>query len=112
MKNYYPNYNSRKFLKYKGNHSLIMKFLGIDKRTRRNLVVGASLLVVVIFTGALLAIISLVQFGGNLIDEALGNLDINVERTIPHTDARNNEWNSDGHQQIQKDEIRGTDIRN
>lgn len=112
MKSYYPNYNSRKFLKYKGNHSLIMKFLGIDKRTRRNLVIGASLLVVVIFTGALLAIISLVQFGGNLIDEALGNLDISVERTIPHRDANNKDWNSDDLSQIQKDEIKGSDIRN
>jgi hypothetical protein len=113
MKSYYPNYNSRRFFRYKGSHTLIRKFLGIDRRTRRNLVIGASLFIVVIFTGALLAIISLVQFGGNLIDEALGNMNINVEKNLLHTDDRPvKKWNELETEQIKKDEIRGTDIRN
>jgi predicted PurR-regulated permease PerM len=76
MKNNVPYKSSLSFL--------YQKFKSIDKRARRNLVIGASLVVIVVFTGFLLALISLIQFGGNLIDEALGEL--KVEKTLLHLD--------------------------
>lgn len=98
-RNYYTNrpFKTRKLLRYATGFSLLRKFLGIDKRMRRNLLIGASLFIVVIFTGALLAIISLVQFGGNLIDEALGDLknETRVERSY-----------------LQPSDIKGSDLRN
>ena len=98
-RNYYTNrpYKSRKLLRYASGFSILRKFLSIDRRMRRNLLIGASLFVVVIFTGALLAIISLVQFGGNLIDEALGDLqsETRLERSY-----------------LQPSDIKGSDLRN
>lgn len=67
MKNY-----SNKHLTYKSSASyLYQKFLNIDKRMRLNIVIGVSMFTIVVVTGVVLAIISLVQFGGSLIDDAL-----------------------------------------
>ena len=72
-KYYYDPFKQKKKLNYKSSSSyLYQKFLSIDKRMRRNIVIGVSLFTIVIVTGFVLAMISLVQFGGSLIDEALG----------------------------------------
>lgn len=80
------NYNSRdqnsdKDIEYKSSASfLYQRFLSIDKRMRLNIVIGASMVTIVLVTGVVLAMISLVQFGGNLIDDALGGN--NVEKSV------------------------------
>ena len=69
MKNY-----SNKHLNYKSSASyLYHKFLNIDKRMRLNIVIAVSMVTIVVVTGFVLAMISLIQFGGSLIDEALAD---------------------------------------
>lgn len=70
-------------IEYKSSASyMYQKFLGIDKRMRLNIVIGVSMLTIVVVTGFVLAMISLVQFGGNLIDDAFG--ESNVENGFLH----------------------------
>ncbi|MEA9355169.1 hypothetical protein SHI21_03110 [Bacteriovorax sp. PP10] len=87
-------------IKYKSSASfLYQKFLSIDKRMRLNIVIGVSLVTIVVVTGVVLAMISLIQFGGSLIDDALGEgkqevlksfqnekIQKNVEKIILHVD--------------------------
>ena len=87
MKKYYQNsqYRSKPNLKYKSSASfLYQKFLGIDKRMRRNIVIGVSLVTIVLVTGVVLAMISLVQFGGNLLDDAFGEGKEEILKVIPN----------------------------
>ena len=89
MKKYYSNRyrHSDKDIEYKSSASyLYQKFLGIDKRMRLNIVIGVSMLTIVVVTGFVLAMISLVQFGGSLIDDAFG--ENNVEKGLPHVDLK------------------------
>jgi hypothetical protein len=73
-------------IKYKSSASfLYQKFLSIDKRMRKNIVIGASMITIVLVTGFFLAMIGLVQFGGSLIDDAFGE-GKNVEKIILHAD--------------------------
>jgi hypothetical protein len=102
MKNSYENSQDRSKanIEYKSSASfLYQKFLSIDKRIRRNLVIGVSMITIVLGTGIVLALISLVQFGGILIDHAfaegkketlksISNKDIqkDVEKNLLHID--------------------------
>ena len=88
MKNYSNDRyrHSDKDIEYKSSASyLYQKFLGIDKRMRLNIVIGVSMLTVVVVTGFVLAMISLVQFGGSLIEDAFGDdrEGNNVEKVSP-----------------------------
>lgn len=87
MKKYYNNRyrQSGENIEYKSSASyLYQKFLGIDKRMRLNIVIGISMLTIVVVTGFVLAMISLVQFGGSLIDDAFA--ENNVEKSLLHVD--------------------------
>ncbi len=78
-------HQSNKDIEYKSSASyLYQRFLSIDKRMRLNIVIGVSMLTIVVVTGFVLAMISLVQFGGNLIDDAFGEdrEGNNVEKTL------------------------------
>jgi len=91
MKKYYNNRyrKSDKDIEYKSSASyLYQKFLGIDKRMRLNIVIGVSMLTIVVVTGFVLAMISLVQFGGSLIDDAFA--ENNVEKGLLHVDKKAN----------------------
>lgn len=48
---------------------LYQRFLSIDPRMRKKLIVGAGLVLVVGFTGVFLILASLVRFGGELLAE-------------------------------------------
>lgn len=81
---------------YKSSASfLYQKFLSIDKRMRLNIVICVSLFTIVLVTGVVLAMISLVQFGGSLIEDAFGDekeevfrSQKNVEKIILHADKK------------------------
>lgn len=91
MKNSYNNsrHHSKSNIKYKSSASfLYQKFLSIDKRMRLNIVIGASLVTIVVVTGFVLAMISLIQFGGNLIDDALGEGKQEVLRSIHNKEMK------------------------
>lgn len=88
MNNHY-HYSSRP--KYKSSASfLYQKFLSIDKRMRLNIVIGASLFTIVVVTGIVLAMISLVQFGGSLIEEAFGEGKEEVFRSFQNEKIQKN----------------------
>lgn len=91
MKKYY---SKKPYLERKSALSYyFQKFLGFDKRLRRNILIGAGLMMTLLFTGVLLALISLVQFGGNLIDEALSEDSLvrkGVERVLFHAPPKSN----------------------
>jgi len=85
MNNYYKksDYRQKSHIKYKSSASyLYQKFLGIDKRMRMNIVIGVSMVTIVVVTGLVLGMISLVQFGGNLIEEAFGKEEQEIFRSI------------------------------
>ena len=75
MKNYHYKTPKKSSASY-----LIQKFLHMDKRLRKNLLIGTSLVAVILITGFILAAISIIQYGGNLIDEVLA--DDNVQNSV------------------------------
>lgn len=82
-------------IQYKSSASfLYQKFLSIDKRMRRNLVIGVSMITIVTVTGVVLAIISLVQFGGSVIDHALAEGKKETLKSIPNQKRRGEDFSS------------------
>ncbi len=66
------NHNRNEELETKSNWSyLYQKFLTIDQRMRKNILIGVSMALVVIGTGLLLATIALVKMGGSYIDKKI-----------------------------------------
>lgn len=66
-----PQNHSQSNIEYKSSVSyLYQKFLSIDKRIRFNLMIGLSMITIVVMTGIGLSMVSLVQFGGSLLDDA------------------------------------------
>ena len=66
--------NHKKELEVKSNWSyLYQKFLKIDPRMRKNIVIGASMILMVVVTGFLLAAIALVKIGGSFIESKVAD---------------------------------------
>lgn len=85
MNNYHQQKKSHSdHIQYKSSASyLYQKFLSIDKKMRLNIIIGGSMIAIVLVTGLILAMISLFQFGGNLLNEALGDTEEHVIQLLP-----------------------------